>query len=82
MKAAPVMRALASKRLSQILVHTGQHYRLNMSDVFFRHLEMPEPNINLEVGSGSHAAQTARIMVEFGKVLSDNRPDLVLFMET
>jgi UDP-N-acetylglucosamine 2-epimerase (non-hydrolysing) len=53
-----------------------------MPDVFFRHLEMPEPNINLEVGSGSHAAQTARIMVEFGKVLSDNRPDLVLFMET
>ena len=79
MKAAPVMRALAEKSgLRQILVHTGQHYDPNMSDVFFRELEIPQPDFNLAVGSGTHAAQTGQIMMRFEPVVEQARPDLVL----
>lgn len=79
MKAAPVMRALAEKPgLRQSLVHTGQHYDQNMSDVFFRELEIPEPDFNLAVGSGTHAAQTGQIMMRFEPVVEQVRPDLVL----
>ena len=79
MKAAPVIAALArSRRIAQVLVHTGQHYDANMSDVFFRQLGLPEPDVNLGVGSGSHAVQTAEVMVRFERVLLDRAPDLVL----
>jgi UDP-N-acetylglucosamine 2-epimerase (non-hydrolysing) len=79
MKAAPVFAALSRRQgIRQLLVHTGQHYDSNMSDVFFRQLGLPQPDLNLEVGSGSHAVQTARIMMSFEKVVLDNRPDLVL----
>src|SRR5579864_5349363 len=79
MKAAPVMRALAEKSgLRQILVHTGQHYDPNMSDVFFRELEIPQPDFNLAVGSGTHAAQTGQIMMRFEPVVEQARPDWVL----
>jgi len=79
MKAAPVMDALSKRDgVSQVLVHTGQHYDLNMSEVFFRQLGMPEPDVNLEVGSGSHAVQTAQIMMRFEEVVLSERPDLVL----
>ena len=63
MKAAPVHRALASRSsICQILVHTGQHYDFNMSDVFFQELGIPTPDVNLQVGSGSHAQQTAEVV--------------------
>jgi UDP-N-acetylglucosamine 2-epimerase (non-hydrolysing) len=79
MKAAPVVRALSQKPgLRQILVHTGQHYDQNMSDVFFRELEIPEPDFNLAVGSGTHAAQTGQIMMRFEPVVEKERPGLVL----
>ncbi|HEV2395376.1 MAG TPA: UDP-N-acetylglucosamine 2-epimerase (non-hydrolyzing) [Candidatus Sulfotelmatobacter sp.] len=79
MKAAPVLRALAAHSdIRQTLVHTGQHYDAAMSDVFFRQLDIPEPDRNLEVGSGTHAQQTAAIMAAFEPVLLDLRPDLVL----
>lgn len=79
MKAAPVMRALAQRPgVRQILVHTGQHYDQNMSDVFFRELQIPDPDFNLAVGSGTHAAQTGQIMMRFEPVLEEARPDLVL----
>jgi UDP-N-acetylglucosamine 2-epimerase (non-hydrolysing) len=79
MKAAPVMRSLAQKPgLRQVLVHTGQHYDQNMSDVFFRELEIPEPDFNLAVGSGTHAVQTGQIMMRFEPVIKKDRPDLVL----
>lgn len=79
MKAAPVMVALSDREdISQVLIHTGQHYDLSMSDVFFKELGMPQPDINLEVGSGSHAFQTAEIMKRLEKELLAQRPDLVL----
>jgi UDP-N-acetylglucosamine 2-epimerase (non-hydrolysing) len=78
MKAAPVFRALAGKHFRQTLVHTGQHYDVSMSDVFFNQLDIPEPDDNLNVGSASHAQQTAAIMSGFEPVLLSRRPDLVL----
>jgi UDP-N-acetylglucosamine 2-epimerase (non-hydrolysing) len=79
MKAAPVLRALGNLGgTKQTLVHTGQHYDASMSDVFFSQLEMPTPDVNLGVGSGSHARQTAEIMTRFEPVLLERRPDFVL----
>ncbi|HKT89067.1 MAG TPA: UDP-N-acetylglucosamine 2-epimerase (non-hydrolyzing) [Candidatus Sulfotelmatobacter sp.] len=78
MKAAPVLRALSAQGVRQTLIHTGQHYDAAMSDVFFQQLEMPEPDCNLEVGSGTHAQQTARIMIAIEPVLRERKPDFVL----
>lgn len=78
MKAAPVYRALRSRDISQFLLHTGQHYDARMSDVFFRDLKMPEPDENLNVGSGSHAQQTAAIISGFEPILLSRNPDIVL----
>jgi UDP-N-acetylglucosamine 2-epimerase (non-hydrolysing) len=79
MKAAPVLRALAAHSgIRQTLVHTGQHYDAAMSQVFFQQLEIPQPDSNLEVGSGTHAEQAARVMLAFEPVLLDRMPDLVL----
>src|SRR5262245_39822455 len=78
MKAAPVVRALAALGVQQTIVHTGQHYDKNMSDVFFQELGIPAPDVNLEVGSGTHAQQTAATMASFEPVLLERRPDLVL----
>jgi UDP-N-acetylglucosamine 2-epimerase len=76
-KAAPVSRVLRQKH-EEVLVHTGQHYDDNMSEVFFRELEIPHPDINLSVGSGSHGTQTAEMLKGLEKVVIDARPDLVL----
>ena len=66
MKVAPLYHALESTDWAEpVLVHTGQHYDANMSDVFFRQLGLPQPDVSLGVGSGSHAAQTAQIMMRF-----------------
>src|SRR5688572_990561 len=79
MKLAPCHRALvAIGGREQIVVHTGQHYDDAMSDAFFRDLEIPPPDINLEVGSASHAVQTARIMERFEPVVVEHRPNWVL----
>ncbi len=79
MKVAPVHRALAGRPgVRQVLVHTGQHYDLNMSDVFFQQLSIPAPDVNLGVGSGSHGKQTAEIMIGFEALVQKLRPDLVL----
>ena len=77
MKAAPVIHALEGNGNLQTFVHTGQHYDSNMSQVFFEQLGMPTPDVNLEVGSGSHATQTADIMTRFEPVLLDRKPDVV-----
>lgn len=79
MKVAPVMSALSAfENVSQLLVHTGQHYDANMSEIFFNQLGLPRPDVNLGVGSGSHSEQVAETMVRFEKVVTDSRPDLVL----
>jgi UDP-N-acetylglucosamine 2-epimerase (non-hydrolysing) len=76
---APVMNALSRKDgVRQTLVHTGQHYDDNMSKVFFSHLGIPTPDLNLDVGSGSHAQQTAQVMSRFESVALKRKPDLVL----
>lgn len=79
MKVAPVLNALRSyERVTQTVVHTGQHYDANMSDVFFEQLGIPAPDVNLAVGSGSHARQTGEIMVRFEPVVAEGKPDIVL----
>jgi UDP-N-acetylglucosamine 2-epimerase (non-hydrolysing) len=78
MKAAPVYRALEERGHRQKLVHTGQHYDARMSEVFFHQLAMPEPDVNLNVGSGSYAQQTAAIISRFEAVVLEYKPDMVL----
>lgn len=80
MKIAPIMRAIKerSNSLTGILVHTGQHYDQNMSHTFFSSLGIPAPDYNLEAGSGSHAIQTANIMMRFEEVCVKEQPDVVL----
>ena len=82
MKIAPIIKEIEIKKneydLSYRLVHTGQHYDKNMSDNFFKQLNIPEPHINLESGGGSQSEQTASIMVKFEKELLAHRPDVVL----
>lgn len=79
MKIAPIMRAFnESGKFETLLVHTGQHYDKKMSHLFFDELNIPKPDINLEVGSGSHAVQTAEVMKRFEPVVNDFKPDYVL----
>ena len=80
MKAAPLIRALEERapEIKSLLVHTGQHYDYEMSKAFFEDLDMPDPDIYLGVGSGTHAEQTAKIMISLEKEIFDNRPDLIV----
>src|SRR5580704_7404983 len=79
MKVAPVLNALrAREKVVQTLIHTGQHYVVNMSDVFFQQLGIPEPDVNLAVGSGSYAKQTAEIMIRLEPVILKRQPDIAL----
>ena len=78
MKIAPVMAALAETRITAQLLHTGQHYDAAMSDSFFADLGIPRPDHHLEVGSGSHAVQTAEVMKRFEPVLESVQPQAVL----
>jgi len=83
MKIAPIIHEIKrvqklGKKISFRLVHTGQHYDEKLSHSFFKQLNIPEPDVNLGVGSGSHAEQTANIMTRFEKELIENRPDIVL----
>lgn len=79
MKIAPLYHALKKESWAEpIIVHTGQHYDLNMSDAFFSDLKLPAPHIHLGVGSGSHAEQTGNVMMAYEKVILEKRPDLVI----
>ncbi len=89
MKIAPLMRAFdrqnrercwGEETIESLLVHTGQHYDVKMSEIFFRELGIPDPDINLEVGSGSHAEQTADIMKRFEQVCLEHLPDWVVIV--
>jgi UDP-N-acetylglucosamine 2-epimerase (non-hydrolysing) len=80
MKAAPVIREMAGFPVSfkQLLLHTGQHYDPRMSQIFFEELDLPTPDVNLDVGSGSHVWQTTQIMMRFEPILLDFQPDWVI----
>jgi UDP-N-acetylglucosamine 2-epimerase (non-hydrolysing) len=85
MKIAPFVKAIEAhnarrpeKSLGHILVHTGQHYDMRMSEGFFRSLCIPDPDINLEIGSGSHAEQVGQTMIAFERVLLQEKPDWVV----
>ncbi|MEA2040713.1 MAG: UDP-N-acetylglucosamine 2-epimerase (non-hydrolyzing) [Thermodesulfobacteriota bacterium] len=84
MKIAPLIRAIHaynemnSRNIHPFLVHTGQHYDVNMSDSFFKDLNLPEPDVHLGVGSGNHGEQTGKVLIEFEKVLLQEKPDLVI----
>jgi UDP-N-acetylglucosamine 2-epimerase (non-hydrolysing) len=80
MKVAPIVEEMKrrEREFTPLVVHTGQHYDADMSDAFFRDLELPEPDVHLEVGSASHAAQTAAVMERFEPVVLRERPDWVV----
>jgi len=87
MKVAPLIKAIdlhnksadrTEVHMDYLLVHTGQHYDIQMSEVFFKELDLPRPDVNLEVGSGSHAVQTANIMIRFEEVCLREEPDWVI----
>lgn len=73
-----VIRDSYANTIKEVLVHSGQHYDENMSDVFFTEMDIPKPNYHLEVGSGSHAKQTAQISLKFEEVLNTEKPDIVV----
>ena len=77
-KAAPVIAALRARGVKQLLVHTGQHFDDKLSAVFFRELDLPEPDVNLGVGSGSHAAQTGQIMALLEPLFIEHQPAVVV----
>ena len=86
-KIAPLIKAIERYNLKQnqdkpyiipLLVHTGQHYDKNLSKVFFDELNIPKPDINLDIGSGSHGEQTGKIMIAFEKVVQKQKPDLLI----
>jgi len=77
-KMSPIVRELQRRALDFDLVHTGQHYSFDMDRVFFRDLELPEPAINLEVGSGTHGAQTGKMLAGLERYFQESRPDIVL----
>jgi len=79
MKVAPLYHALKKEHWAKpVIVHTGQHYDLNMSDAFFEDFGLPKPDIYLGIGSGTHAEQTGKVMIAYEKVLNDQKPDLVV----
>ena len=79
MKIAPLYHALKKEKwVDPKIIHTGQHYDLNMSDAFFKDLKLPEPDIHLNVGSGTHADQTGQVMIAYEKILEKHRPNLII----
>ena len=79
MKIAPLYHALNKEKWANpLVIHTGQHYDLNMSDVFFKDLKLPEPHNHLGIGGGSHADQTGKVMIAYEKVIMEEKPDLII----
>ncbi len=77
-KMAPIIKALGKRGADFFIIHTGQHYSYNMDEVFFKQLELPQAKFKLEVGSGSHAEQTAKILTGVEEILKHEKPDIIL----
>ena len=77
-KMSPVIRELENQGLDYFILHTGQHYSYNLDKIFFNELELPEAKYNLDAGSGSHAEETGKMLIEIEKVLEEEKPDVVL----
>ncbi|MFC1942409.1 non-hydrolyzing UDP-N-acetylglucosamine 2-epimerase [Chloroflexota bacterium] len=79
-KLAPVIKELGRKQVDSFILHTGQHYSYHLDKIFFEQLELPQPRYNLDAGSGSHAEETARMLVGIEKVLREEKPDVLLVL--
>ena len=77
-KMSPIIRELENHGSDYFIIHTGQHYSYNLDKIFFEELELPEPKYNLDVGSGSHAEETGKMLIGIEKVLKEEKPDVVL----
>ena len=77
-KMSPVIRELENKGLDYFILHTGQHYSYNLDKIFFEDLELPAAKYNLDVGSGTHAEETGKMLIGIEKVLKEEKPDVVL----
>ena len=74
-KLAPISRAVRKKGYEEVIIHTGQHYDENMSDIFFEELQIPKPKVNLNVGSGTHAQVTAKVISRLEEAVINEKPD-------
>jgi UDP-N-acetylglucosamine 2-epimerase (non-hydrolysing) len=77
-KMSPVLRALENQTLDYFILHTGQHYSYNLDKIFFEELELPAPKYNLDVGSGTHAEETGKMLIGIEKLIKEEKPDVVL----
>jgi len=77
-KMSPVIRECENKGLDYFILHTGQHYSYNLDKIFFEELELPEVKYNLDVGSGTHAEETGKMLIDIEKILKEEKPDVVL----
>ena len=75
---SPVIRECEKQNIDYFILHTGQHYSYNLDKIFFEELELPAPKYNLDVGSGTHAEETGKMLMGIEKILNEEKPDVVL----
>ena len=80
-KMSPIIRECEDRGINYFTIHTNQHYSYNMDRIFFKELDLPEPEHNLEIGSGTHGAQTGKMIIELEKTLIMEKPDIVFLLK-